>query len=448
MIYKTENAGDYMKFYPEIALCVPEILLPKKKYDYKKWAVIACDQYTSQPKYWKSVEEFVGDAPSTLNITFPEVYLEDSNADERIDSINATMKKYIDENIFDKPLEGFVLVDRKTPFHESRKGLIVALDLEEYDYSPGATTLIRATEGTILDRLPPRIKIRENALLEIPHIMVLIDDPEKTVIEPLFESCKDMIYDFELMKGGGHIKGYAVDNEDVINSVAENLKALADKVNFEKKYNATGKSPVLFAMGDGNHSFATAKAIWEDLKKNTENFDEIKDNPARFALVELVNIHDDGLEFEAIHRVVFNVDSNDLLNEMVEFFESKGSKCYLVDNVENDIENAHIIRFIDSNKKGFILIENPELTLETASLQYFLDEYLKKHQDMKIDYIHGEDVVTELGSQKGNMGFYLPAIDKNSFFKTIIFDGAFPRKTFSMGEADEKRFYLECRKIK
>ncbi len=437
-----------MKIFQDIALCVPQILLPNKNINYTKWSVIACDQYTSQPEYWKRVENFVENSPSTLHITFPEVYLDEKNSESRIEKINENMEKYLNENIFAEPFEGFVLVDRKTPYHKSRKGLVVALDLEEYDYLPDATTLIKATEGTILDRLPPRIKVRKNALLEIPHIMVLIDDPEKTVIEPLFEICNELIYDFELMENAGHIKGYAVNSEKAINQIAQSLQNLASKETFERKYSAKGKSPVLYAMGDGNHSFATAKAIWEDLKKNSADNKDIMNNPARFALVELVNIHDEGLDFEPIHRVVFNVDSDEFFEQMKRFFNSIGSKCHISETINECSENRHIIPFITENKKGFIIIENPKFNLELASLQSFIDEYLKINSKSKVDYIHGENTVSELGSKKGNIGFYLPAIDKFSFFKTIIFDGAFPRKTFSMGEADEKRFYLECRRIK
>jgi hypothetical protein len=358
------------------------------------------------------------------------------------------MKKYLNEGVFKKPFEGFVLVDRKTPFHKSRKGLVVALDLEEYDYLPDASTLIKATEGTILDRLPPRIKVRQNAFLEIPHIMVLIDDPQKTVIEPLFDICKDILYDFDLMENGGHIKGYAVNSNEAIDSVVKNLKKLCNINNFEAKYGAKDKSPVLYAMGDGNHSFATAKAIWEKIKKEANDKVKVMSDLRRFALVELVNIHDEGLNFEPIHRVIFNVNKEEFFSEMKDFFKKENCNCRISSIVDECLENKHVISYISGSEKGYIIIENPEMTLEIATLQIFLDEYLKSHASAKVDYIHGEDVVTQLGIKKENIGFYLPAIDKSSFFKTIIFDGAFPRKTFSMGEANEKRFYLESRKIK
>lgn len=443
-----------MKNFHNIALQIPSILLPKKGTDMSKWAVVACDQYTSQPEYWSDVRAITAGLPTTLNVTFPEVYLEDSDADDRIEDINATMKDYLDSGELNEMEPGFILVDRKTSQVESRKGLVVALDLDQYDFSKGSSSLIRATEGTIIDRLPPRIKVRENAEIELPHIMVLIDDPEKTVIEPLFETCKESVYDFELMKESGHLKGFKVSSESAVQQVTENLAKLAEKETFETKYDAKGEPVLLYAMGDGNHSFATAKAIWEKLKEEATDKDAIMSDPARYALVELVNVHDEGLQFEAIYRVVFNVEVDDMLAKMKTFYENQGSEFSFVarDNKGKpgnmEIENAHVIPFVTVKWSGHLIIQNPKLTLEVATLQAFLDVYLAENVEAKVDYIHGDDVVTELGSKEGNVGFYLPAISKHDLFKTIVFDGALPRKTFSMGEADEKRFYLECRKIK
>jgi uncharacterized protein YkuJ len=367
------------------------------------------------------------------------------------------MQSYLEQGVLVPQKPGFILLDRKTCLAPSRKGLIAALDLEQYDYRPGSQSLIRATEGTILDRLPPRIEIREKAAIELPHIMVLIDDPHKTVIEPLFEKNLEKVYDFELMLESGHVKGYKVNEEKVIHEVADSLAKLADPESFDRKYHVSGKSVLLYAMGDGNHSFATAKAIWEDLKKNTENRDKIMQHPARYALVELVNVHDEGLSFEPIHRVVFNVNVEEILQRMQSFYRKQGAQfsCrrfetegeLLAESKNLPNQNTHLISFVAHSRYGILIIKNPGFTLETATLQAFLDTCLKDLRDAKTDYIHGTDVVTELGSKPGNMGFYLPAISKHSLFKTIILDGALPRKTFSMGEADEKRFYLECRKI-
>ncbi len=426
--------------FEEIGLKVPKILIPKKSIDMTKWAVVACDQYTSEPEYWDSVKEIVADDPSTLKIIFPEVYLEAENKEEIISSINKTMEEYLQEGIFEE-IGGFILVDRKTSQADSRKGLVVALDLEKYDYNKGSQTLIRATEGTIVERLPPRMEVRRNAKLELPHIMVLIDDPEKKVIEPLFEEELEKVYDFELMKGSGHIKGWKVTSKGLLGRVAEKLQELADKDDFKRKYSVTDKGVLLFAMGDGNHSLATAKAIWEEKKASGASMDD----PARYALVELVNVHDEGLEFEPIHRVIFDVDTEEFFKEMESFFKGRFRKERLVS--KEKVPGEHKIRFVTAEEEGVITIKDPKLNLEIGTLQSFLDHFTKK-KGAKIDYIHGEEVVKRLGSEKGNIGFFLPPMEKKDLFKTVIVDGALPRKTFSMGEADEKRFYLEARKIR
>ncbi len=439
----------------KIGLHIPEILLPNNEIELHKWSVVACDQYTSQPDYWADVKTCTHDKPSTLNIIFPEVFLENNDGNERIRDINNTMQDYLDDGVL-QPMKnkGFVLVDRKTSQAESRKGLVVAIDLEHYDFNKGSQTLIRATEGTIVDRLPPRIKVRQDAAIEVPHIMVLIDDPKRTVIEPLFNQNPQPLYDFELMMNSGHIKGYAIDTPELMGQVVDALNTLASPQVFAEKYDAQDKEVLLYAMGDGNHSLATAKAIWEALKENAGDSDTIMDNPARYALVELVNIHDSGLQFEPIHRVIFNVKPEQLLKDMQAHFSGNCSICRC-ENAQDaqsrakiaNLDNIHIVPFNDASGYGYIQIENPVFTLELATIESFLNDYLEAN-DGKVDFIHGDDVVHELGVKEGNMGFFFPPISKGGLFKTIIFDGALPRKTFSMGEADEKRFYLEARKIK
>ncbi len=443
--------------YKELGVHIPEILMPSKDVDMKKWSVVACDQYTSQPEYWQEVEKLVDTAPSTLNLIFPEVYLEDGNDENKITQINESMEKYMNEGILSKTSPCFIYVDRKTSHTDSRKGLIIAVDLEKYDYNKGSQTLIRATEGTVLERFPPRIKIRENAPIELPHIMLLIDDPNKSIIEPLAQNTDkfEKLYDFDLMMDGGHITGYKID-ESSVDSVLSSLVKLADQDTFCSK-NGVGpdKGVLLFAVGDGNHSLATAKACWENLKKSLSS-SELENHPARYALVELVNVHDTGLVFEPIHRVVFNVNPKAVLDKMVDFLCSCNASyklCKTRDELNKEIENtsnpenAHILPFVTNEGWGMVLVNNPNCNLEVGTLQGFLDELVKSDSNVKIDYIHGEDVVTSLGSMEGNIGFYLPPMDKNDLFKTVILDGALPRKTFSMGEAEEKRFYLECRKI-
>ena len=448
--------------FEKLALQVPTILLPKAGVDLSRWAVIACDQYTSEPEYWQEVDRLAAELPSTLRLVFPEVYLEEAEGDERIADINACMNKYLADDVLVACEQGFILVDRKTSHAPSRKGLVVALDLEAYDYRPGSKTLIRTTEGTIVDRLPPRIRVRENAAVELPHIMVLIDDPEQTVIEPLFEADLKQAYDFELMQNGGHLRGWNVTQQKLLDQIGAALERLAEKDRFQQRYEVDDDEVMLYAMGDGNHSFATAKAIWETLKSEASDpsaeasdHADIMDHPARYALVELVNVHDPGLEFEAIHRVLFDVDADDLFRKAGEYYRQAGTPCRIewyddlaAANAAAEASSAaHTVPFVAAGRFSLLRIDNPALTLEVATLQNFLDDYLQSRPEARIDYIHGEEAVTRLGSQKGNVGFYLPSISKHDLFRTIVRDGALPRKTFSMGEADEKRFYLEARRI-
>lgn len=409
------------------------ILLPKNA-DMTKWSVVACDQYTSEPDYWKDVENIVGESPSTLNLTLPEIYLEESDVEDRIKKINSNMEKLINEDFFKEYKDSMIYLERTQADGKVREGLMGIVDLEDYSYEKGSQTLIRATEKTVIERIPPRVKVRENALLELPHIMILIDDEKKTIIESLKNkvSDNDKVYDFDLMKNGGHIKGYLL-NEEAMNSVDEGLLNLMDKDYFETKYNVKDKGVLLFAMGDGNHSLATAKACYENLKK--EIGEDALNSKARYALVELVNLHSSALEFEAINRVIFNTNSDKLLNTLKEY--------YTINKEGNGQRVRVITEIIDEDW----FIENPKSNIAVGSIQMFLDEYLKENEG-KIDYIHGEDVTKELGSKTGNVGFIFDAMEKRDLFKTVILDGALPRKTFSMGHANDKRYYLEARKIK
>lgn len=445
--------------FDNIALQVPTILLPNKNTDMRHWAVIACDQYTSDRAYWQRLLHQTQNRLSTLHLIYPEVYLNDDNSEQRIAQINRTMHQYLTDGSLVELSPGFILLDRKTSHASSRKGLMVALDLEQYDYKKGSTSLIRATEGTILDRLPPRIQVRKDAPIELPHIMVLIDDPENTVIEPLFEHNLDCVYDFDLLENGGHIAGYKVDSPQLIDQITQALERLADPISYHDKYQVEGEV-LLYAMGDGNHSFATAKAIWEQYKQeatsNGSDPETMMRHPARYALVELVNLHDHGLEFEAIHRVLFSVDGDALRQEMTTFFDQRNTPFHFTPCTSLEIalqqtqvdNQLHRFPCVIAGEFGLCTVSNPEYNLVVATLQGFLDHYLSTHLETEIDYIHGAQSVTELGSQPGCCGFYLPAISKHALFKTIILDGALPRKTFSMGAADEKRFYLECRRIK
>jgi len=437
-----------MKNFPEIGVQIPEILLPAPFIDLEKWSVIACDQFTSQPDYWDQVAKYVGDAPSTFHITLPEIYLGKPEETLRLNTTQLHMKEYLQNGILES-FEGMIYVERSVD-GKTRRGLMLALDLEKYDFSKGSQSLIRATEGTILDRLPPRIKIRENASLELPHILVLIDDPQDTVIGPIQKAAPSLpvAYDFDLMQSSGHLTGRKVIGQKLESTVITALEQLAEKETFYQKYGVTHDHGVLlFAVGDGNHSLATAKSIWEKLKPQVG-----MDHPARYALIELENIHDKGLEFAPIHRVLFGVttDSKNALRNHFGSnisFETAKDQQEMMKVVKQQSGKVQKFGLITANQFLVVSISNPQSNLPVGTLQSFLDAWLKTGQAGTIDYVHGDDVVCGLGAQDHNCGFYLPPMGKNQLFKTVILDGALPRKTFSMGEAHEKRFYLEARKI-
>ena len=404
-----------------------------------KWAVVACDQYTSQPEYWERVDQYVGDAPSTLRLILPESKLESDNVDEEIRKINATMEQYLQEERLRPVEDAMIFVERKLANGKTRLGLLGKLDLEEYSYEKGSGTPIRATEGTVLSRIPPRMKVREHAPIELPHIMVLIDDPDKKIIEPLTKDVnrKQMskIYSATLMENGGRITGSLLSKYQA-KKIQEALAELGDPQRFEEFYHAPGKPVLTYAMGDGNHSLATAKACWEKLKP-TLSPQEQETHPARYALVELVNLHDDSLEFEPIHRVLFGVDPGALLADLTAAFPGAYAGT----------GEGHVLRYVWEGGSGAVTVPQPAHQLPVGTLQAFLDGWLESHPG-RLDYIHGADVVRELAARPGNLGFLLPAMAKEELFPTVIHDGVLPRKTFSMGEAQDKRFYLEGRKIR
>ncbi len=417
-------------FYPA------DILLPKDA-DMTKWAVVACDQFTSQPEYWEAVEKTVGDAPSTLRLILPEAKLNDANVDEHIADINAAMKSYMDQGVFKTLPESLIYIERTQSDGKIRHGLIGMVDLDQYDFTPGSGALIRATEGTVLSRIPPRVRVRQDAPVELPHVMLLIDDPERTVIEPLTADAGSMekLYDFDLQQGGGHLTGWKLTAAQ-IDAVAAALTGLTSEEAMEKKYGLRGAAPLLFAVGDGNHSLATAKQCYENLKKVTPE-SEWATLPARYALVEVVNNHDDALKFEPIHRVVFGVDPAALLDALKAYYPG----------AHEGAGEGHSIAYTYEGHQGVVTVPNPKMQLAVGTLQTFLDQYLKEHGG-EVDYIHGDEITDELGSKPGNIGFKLPAMGKEQLFKTVMADGVLPRKTFSMGHAQDKRYYVEARKIK
>ncbi|MDD2457250.1 MAG: DUF1015 domain-containing protein [Eubacteriales bacterium] len=416
-----------------LGVAIPELYVPKEGIDLARWAVVACDQYTSQPDYWQQAETYVGDVPSTLRLVLPEIYLEhpgDSPVANRIARINQTMADYLAQGILVPLAPGCMLIDRATRLHPSRKGLLIAIDLERYDFMPGNRELTRATEGTVLDRIPPRQAIRKDALLELPHVQLLIDDPGRTVIEPLYTALASQapLYATELAQDGGFVTGWHVPAESGL--LADACMALSQLASL-KEYG------LLFAVGDGNHSLATAKAHWDSIKS-----DVAPDHPARYALAEIINIHDQGLDFEPIHRAVFQVDFEQFLDHAERFFKKKRTTTTHPDQT--------LFVPVPVYGPGFRTdLSVPLLPGEliVGAVQAMLDDLLIRHPDVRLDYIHGEEVVQDLAG-KGAVGLLLPALDKSEFFGIIARDGILPRKTFSMGEAFEKRYYFESRRIR
>ena len=417
-------------FYPA------DILLPKDV-DMTKWAVVACDQFTSQPEYWQAVEDTVGNAPSTLRLILPEAKLNDPDVEQSIADINSTMEQYLESGVFQTLSDSLLYMERTQSDGKIRHGLIGMIDLEQYDFTPGSGALIRATEGTVLSRIPPRVRVREHAPIELPHVMLLIDDPDRTVIAPLTAASGEMekVYDFELQQGGGHLRGWKL-TDIQMDGVAAALEGLCTDAEMQKKYGLSGAAPLLFAVGDGNHSLATAKQCYENLKKVTPE-SQWGTLPARYALVEVVNNHDHALQFEPIHRVLFGVQPDQVL----EAFKSFYPEAY-----EGHGE-GHVIAYTCAEHTGFLTVPNPKVQLAVGTLQTFLDAYVQEYGG-EVDYIHGDDVTDELGGKAGNIGFKLPAMGKEQLFKTVMTDGVLPRKTFSMGHAQDKRYYVEARRIK
>ena len=410
-----------------------DVLLPdKNKVLFEKWAVVACDQFTSEPKYWESAKEIVGDAPSTLKMILPEVYLEKS--EERVPLINAEMKKYLADCLVSHP-DSMLYIEREQSDGSVRRGLLLAIDLEDYEYTRGADSLIRATEATVIERIPPRVAVRRGAAVELPHVMLLVDDPEATVIEPLSMDKCEIAYDFDLMLGGGHIKG-GVLSECEQERVSRALGTLITPENMAKRYAMEGLSPLLFAVGDGNHSLASAKAAYEEVKEKLG--DKAKDHPSRYALCEVVNIHDPALKFEPIYRVMFGVDPEDVLAELEKYADGLSGTAS---------KQTVSYSYGADRKQGRLVFEKPVQQLTVGTLQTFIDEYIKTHAGASVDYIHGEASVASLCNKDDTIGFIFSGMAKNELFKTVIFDGALPRKTFSMGHAEDKRYYLECRRI-
>ena len=406
-----------------------DILLPKHA-DMKKWSVIACDQFTSDQAYWDRVRKAAGGAPSTINLILPEAELGTEKEAEHTALINETMKQYMENDVFETYANSLIYVERTLENGAIRKGLVGMVDLDAYDYNPGSDSAIRATERTVVERIPPRQRVRRNAPIELPHILMLCDDHDKVLIEPIAAKKDSLkkLYDFDLMEDGGHITGWLVAGKDVdeFNAVLANYSA-----HVGEKYKGLKGTPMVFAVGDGNHSLATAKSCYEELKAQHLG-EDLSNHPARYALVELENIHDPAQVFEPIHRVITKTDARRLLDAL------RAEAC---------AEDGFPVKWYIGSESGTVYLDKRKSQLAVGVLQGFLDGYLKENAG-EIDYIHDDDALIKLAAQDNAIGFLLPAMEKSQLFRGVIADGVLPRKTFSMGHAREKRYYLEGRKIK
>lgn len=397
-----------------------DILLPNDSVDYEKWAVVAVDQYTSEPEYWCRTEEIVGDAPSALKITLPEIYLSESEC--RIPQMQQNMRRYLETGVLTQRVKnGYVLVERQT---ESgvRVGLAVCIDLEQYDYSAGAQSLIRATEGTVIERVPPRVKIRSGAELELPHVLMLLDDAKMRAVEPAYEArdTLEKLYDFELMQGGGHLRGWKIEGE-----AKAKIDCALDEILEES-------GSLFLAVGDGNHSLAAARAYWLEIRETLTEAERSL-HPARYALAEIENLHSPAIRFEPIHRIVTGVNPEAMIAEYEEYLTEIGEKA---------VSGDALTLVWRGNEKKYGFTHHP-----LKQLQAFLDAYLLRNPRAKIDYIHGDAALRRLAAQENALGWMPCAFEKADFFPFIRKYGALPRKTFSMGHAREKRYYLEARRI-
>ncbi|MDD2579147.1 MAG: DUF1015 domain-containing protein [Eubacteriales bacterium] len=425
------------------ALHLPNLVLPDESIDLRRWAVIACDQHTTDPAYWQQVEQVVEDAPSSYHMILPEIYLEqpdDLPVSHRISRINRYMETISGEQKLRTLPPGWMLIDRTTAWHSHRLGLVIAIDLEHYDFTPGSSALIRASEGTVVERIPPRLAVRSDALYELPHVQLLFDDPGHTVIEPVYDALKhnQPFYETDLMLGGGHIRGWHVTADQAL--TRQMLTALGglDRLH---------RDGLLFAVGDGNHSLATAKAHWDEIKDQVAD-----DHPARFALVELINIYDDGIEFEPIHRVISGLDIHQLADSARRFFAQQQVRIQPLRTLSGELAlpacpaGENRMTLVGQTAGYDLRLLAPQSALSTASAQAWLDHLLTE-ETVQIDYVHGLDAISRLARQ-GQCGIVLPDMSKQSFFDSIVQDGVLPRKTFSIGAAAEKRYYIEGRRIR
>ncbi len=430
------------KRYERSAVAAADILLPAKGVDLEKFAVVACDQFTQDRAYWQRIYAQAEGVPSAAWLMLPEAFLEDGDTAERIDNINRTMREYLDDGVFREFPHSMILTRRTFRSGKTRTGLVAAIDLEQYDYRPGSGSPVRATEATVLSRIPPRVAIRRGAALEMPHILILIDDPERTVIEPLeaaLTGSRRPVYDFELNEGGGHIDGFVLRDKRAQAKVLRAIQKLGDPTLFRQKYGAGESTPVLqLAVGDGNHSLATAKALYEETHSPS----------ARYALAEIVNIHSPGIEFEPIHRVLMGAAPELVKAAAKTWFDEDLVICTGDRPVFKKAKKEyHKIDFVNGSERETWYVAKTRHLLAAGAITEFIDRFIADNPAASVDYIHGDSEAEALAMQPTNTAFLLPPMAKSDLFPTVIKYGALPRKTFSMGHAEEKRYYLEGRKI-
>ena len=417
------------------------ILLPGENIPLEKWGCVACDQFTSDRAYWEQADAVVGGCPSTLRLILPEVYLEDEDAARRVENIHAAMDEY-SRDVLTRAVDGFVYVERTEQSGRVRQGLVGKIDLEAYSYEKGARPAIRPSERTVTERIPPRMAVRRGAALETPHVMMLADDPGCTLIEPIGARKSELkkVYEGELMQGGGHIAGWAVEDPALIAQIEDALAVLGSQEEFDKKYpDATRRDPLTLAVGDGNHSLATAKACWEELKK-TLTPEQAENHPARWCLAEVCNVHSPAIEIEPIHRVLFNVDCATVLLSLITWSDSNMAGCCFGGSKKQPFTLA------GPHMANVLSFEDPTEPLTVGTIDDFISDYIERHPEAKVDYVHDEPAVRALCKQ-GAVAFLMPPFAKSDLFRGVVMGGVLPRKTFSMGHAEEKRYYVECRKI-
>ena len=418
------------------------ILLPDASVPLSQWGCIACDQFTSDRDYWAKAEAAAAGGPSTLRLILPEVYLGEPDQQARVDQIHQTMEQY-DREVLTRAVDGFVYVERTLQSGRVRQGLVGRVDLEAYNYHLGSLSLVRPSEHTVEERIPPRMAVRRGARLETPHVMMLADDPGQLLIEPVGRQKEKLrpLYDGELMLGGGHVAGWAVEDPALIAQIEAAMETLSSRETFLAKYpGAPNDRPLALAVGDGNHSLATAKAYWEELKK-TLTPEEQKNHPARWCLAEVCNVRSDAVEIQPIHRVLFNTSYETVLLNLVTWSDENLAGIRFGEDFEQKLQ------LVGPLDQCYLSFENPSAPLGVGTVDEFVEYFLENHPEARVDYVHDEAAVRAFCAKEGAVGLLLPAMHKADLFRGVVLGGVLPRKTFSLGHAEEKRYYLECRRI-